>query len=136
MTSSRAPALLLSMLLLAIPAGTGADSLQDCLTSNEVIGDCLARRQLESMRRLDRASEEVMRLAEQRDAPNDNTRVQAAFLAAAKAFDNYLESACKARGLLDRGPPPVVADDLERACKIDLLEERADALESLVQGKP
>lgn len=136
MSGARVAGFLLICALLAAPASGRADALEDCLDSTEVIGDCLAHRQLESIRRHERVSEKVRLLAEQHDAPGSDSKAQAALLAAEQAFDAYVEAACKASGLLGRGSRPVTADDRERACKIDLLDARADALESLVQAEP
>lgn len=134
------PAACAGLLLIAGFADfAGADPLQDCLDAAEAPGDvqgCLARRQLEAERRLDKGRERLQELARQRDALNDTGETLAAVIAAEEAFDAYVDASCLAVARLGIGERQAEGADLERACRARLLAGRADDLESLVGGLP
>jgi hypothetical protein len=127
-------AVVFGLLCLPRPA-PAADALEDCIDSVEVTSDCLGRRQREAMRRLEQARAEARALAERRDEELGNGTTLATLLAAERAFDDWLEANCAALVLLGRGHLQIEPEYLERACKIDLLGEHADALETLVSPR-
>lgn len=122
------------LLLAGVPLPACADPLQDCLDSAQAPGDvpaCLARRMRDAEQRLHDGRERLQELARQRDALNDTGETLAAVLAAEEAFDAYLDASCLAVARLGIEERQAEVEDLERACRVRLVAERADDLESL-----
>jgi hypothetical protein len=130
-------ALLLALTLAASPS-LRADPLQDCLdeaTAPEEVQPCLGRRQRDAMRRLEAARATLKDLARQQDALNDSGETLEAAMAAEAAFDAYVGAGCRASARLGIGERAAAVEDLERACRVRLIDARADELEALLEPR-
>lgn len=131
-------ALLLALALCVAAPSLRADPLQDCLdeaTAPEEVQSCLGRRQRDAMRRLGAARATLKELARQQDAVNDRGETLAAVMAAEAAFDAYVASGCRASARLGIAERAAAMEDLERACRVRLIDARADELETLLEPR-